>query len=506
MSSTAVAVPSSESALLDRLDERTLEILEQRQGSGHIQRRGWLVRRALLVADVVGLFGAFVVVEYFFVHRQSGHVNELGEYLLFALSLPGWIVVAKLYGLYERDEERTDHTTVGDMTGVFHLLTVGVWILFGITTLTGLAKPEVPKLASFWLLGIALVAFARVAARGYCRQHIAYLQNTVIVGAGTVGQNIGRKLLRHPEYGINLVGFVDSNPKTRDDRLEHLAILGDIDDLPGLVELLDIERVIVAFSNDGAEEVLTLVRQLHDLGVQVDIVPRFFDLLSDTVDIHAVEGLPLIGLRPPRLSNSSAFIKRLVDVLGSAIGLVFLLPLFAAVALAIKLDSGGPVFFRQVRMGSRDQTFRIWKFRTMNADAEVQKADVAYLNKHAAKGAEARMFKIPDDPRITRVGRFLRRTSLDELPQLLNVLVGQMSLVGPRPLILDEHEHVEPWALKRVDLQPGMTGLWQVLGSSDIPFDEMITLDYRYVSTWSLATDLKLLIHTVPTVLRSRNS
>ena len=282
--------------------------------------------------------------------------------------------------------------------------------------------------------------------------------------------------------------------------------MGDIEDLPGLVELLDIERVIVAFSNDSAEEVLTLVRQLNDLGVQVDIVPRFFELLSNTVDIHAVEGLPLIGLRPPRLSASSAFIKRFVDVVGSVAGLVLLAPVFAAIAVAIKLDSRGPVFFRQVRMGTRDHTFKIWKFRTMNADAEVRKADVAYLNKHVANGVDARMFKIPNDPRITPVGRFLRRTSLDELPQLLNVLVGQMSLVGPRPLILVEHEHVEAWARKRVDLQPGMTGLWQVLGSSDIPFDEMITLDYRYVSNWSLATDLKLLIHTVPTVLRSRNT
>jgi lipopolysaccharide/colanic/teichoic acid biosynthesis glycosyltransferase len=211
-------------------------------------------------------------------------------------------------------------------------------------------------------------------------------------------------------------------------------------------------------------------------------------------------------LRPPRLSTSSAYIKRCVDVVGSLFGLIVLSPVFAAVAVAIKLDSGGPVFFRQVRMGTRDRTFRIWKFRTMSLDAEGRKADIAHLSKHAVNGFDTRMFKIPDDPRVTRVGRFLRRSSLDELPQLINVLVGEMSLVGPRPLILDEHKFVKDWALKRVDLQPGITGLWQVLGRSDIPFDEMITLDYRYVSNWSLASDLKLLIHTVPTVLRSRNT
>src|SRR5262249_45705125 len=152
--------------------------------------------------------------------------------------------------------------------------------------------------------------------------------------------------------------------------------------------------------------------------------------------------------------------------------LLCLAPVFALVALAVKLDSRGPVFFRQVRMGFGSQTFRIWKFRTMAADADERKAEGLHLNKHL--GGDVRMFKIPDYPRVTRLGRFLRRTSIDELPQLLNVLAGQMSLVGPRPLILDEDQHVHDWARKRLDLKPGMTGLWQVLGRSDIPFEEMV--------------------------------
>ncbi len=161
-----------------------------------------------------------------------------------------------------------------------------------------------------------------------------------------------------------------------------------------------------------------------------------------------------------------------------------LAPVLAVIAVAIKLDSPGPVFFRQVRMGRGDRTFRIWKFRTMTADAELRKAELAHLNKHA--DGDDRMFKIPDDPRVTRVGRFLRRTSIDELPQLLNVLAGEMSLVGPRPIILDEHRHVEGWATRRLDLRPGVTGLWQVLGRDDIPFGEMVELDYQYVTSWSL--------------------
>jgi lipopolysaccharide/colanic/teichoic acid biosynthesis glycosyltransferase len=161
------------------------------------------------------------------------------------------------------------------------------------------------------------------------------------------------------------------------------------------------------------------------------------------------------------------------------------------------------VFFRQVRMGYGNRTFRIWKFRTMTPDADERKGEVVHLNKHLA--ADARMFKIPDDPRVTRLGRVLRKTSIDELPQLFNVLLGQMSLVGPRPLILAEDRHVQDWARKRLDLKPGITGLWQVLGRSDIPFDEMVKLDYMYVTGWSLKTDLQLVARTIPAVVGRRN-
>jgi lipopolysaccharide/colanic/teichoic acid biosynthesis glycosyltransferase len=195
-------------------------------------------------------------------------------------------------------------------------------------------------------------------------------------------------------------------------------------------------------------------------------------------------------------------LKRSFDVVGAAAGLVLLSPLFAITAALIKLDSRGPVFFRQVRMGEAGRTFRVFKFRTMVQDAESLKSDVAHLNMH--NGDDPRMFKVPNDPRITHIGGFLRRWRLDELPQLLNVLRGEMSLVGPRPLILDEDQHVELWARRRLNLKPGMTGLWQVLGASDIPFDEMTKLDYLYVTNWSLREDLRLIMLTVPALTRVR--
>jgi exopolysaccharide biosynthesis polyprenyl glycosylphosphotransferase len=425
------------------------------------------------------------------------------EIPLFLATLPAWIVIAKLYRLYERDEERTDHSTADEIASVFHMVTVGVWLFFAGAWLTKLASPSVPKLLVFWALAISIVTVARALARALARRSDVYLQNTVIVGAGETGQLIARKLLKHPEYGINLVGFVDSSPKPIRRELRHVAQLGRPERLPAIVRVLDVERVIVAFSGDTHEESLDLIRTLRDLDVQVDIVPRLYELLDPGVSIHTVEGLALLGLAPLKLSRSSQLLKRSVDVAVALCGLCLLAPVFALVGLLIKRSSPGPVFFRQTRMGSGDRTFRIYKFRTMAADADVRKDEVAHLNVHARNGGDARMFKVENDPRVTRIGYFLRRYSLDELPQLINVLRGEMSLVGPRPLILDEDRHVgESWARRRLELKPGMTGLWQVLGRSAIAFEEMVRLDYRYVTTWSLWNDFHLLFRTIPIVAR----
>jgi lipopolysaccharide/colanic/teichoic acid biosynthesis glycosyltransferase len=220
--------------------------------------------------------------------------------------------------------------------------------------------------------------------------------------------------------------------------------------------------------------------------------------------VHFLDGLPLLGLRPPRLSKSARFMKGTLDTVVAATALVVLSPFFLYAAIRIKLGPPGPVFFRQERMGAGGQRFQIMKFRTMVADADERKHEVAHLNKHSEEGAK--MFKIADDPRITKFGSFLRAWSLDELPQLINVLKREMSLVGPRPLILDEDENIVGARRRRLDQIPGITGLWQVLGRSDIPFSEMVTLDYLYVTNWSLWGDIKLLARTVPIVLKRRGA
>jgi exopolysaccharide biosynthesis polyprenyl glycosylphosphotransferase len=491
--------------IAEALDERAREILEQRT-TARVRRRGWLVRRTLMWADALGLSLAFASSELLFAgaHSNLSRLNTVVEAVLFCVTLPLWLVVAKLYGLYARDESRANHTTTDDIVGVFHLVTIGAWVLLVGAWATRVASPAFTKVVVFWALAVPLVALARSGARAFCRRRLSYLQNTVIVGAGDVGQLVGRKILQHPEYGINLVGFVDDQPKEQGPGLEQLALLGSPDRLRRIVRALDIERVIVAFSNDPYERTIELVRSLKDLEVQIDIVPRLFDLLSPSVEVHTLEGIPLLGMPPLHLSRSSRLLKRTMDVVLAAIGLVLFAPLFLVIAFLIKAEAPGPIFFRQIRMGTGAKVFWIFKFRTMVADADERKADVRHLNKHAAAGGDPRMFKIPEDPRTTRVGRFLRRCSLDELPQLINVLKGEMSLVGPRPLILDEDREVDDWARRRLDLRPGMTGLWQVLGRSDIPFDDMVKLDYQYVTTWSLWQDFRLLFRTIPLVLRAQ--
>ena len=397
-----------------------------------VRGRGSLIRRALLLADVAGLLTALVMTELLFAGSGVSHdrVSLLVELLLFCVALPGWVIAAKSTGLYDRDEQRAESSTVDDLVGIFHLVTALVWLLAIGSWATGLASPVLPKLATFWLLAVVAIAGARATARAWARRKPQYLQNAVIVGAGTIGQTIAAKLLSHPEFGVEVVGFIDSSPRAPRPGLEHLAVLGGPDELMDIVRLLDVERVIVAYGGETDESVLRLVRPLNSLNVQVDVVPRLFELVAPGHQIHSVGGVPLIGLPPARLSRSSQLLKRCFDIVGAAIGLALLAVPFALIMVFIKSESAGPVFFRQVRMGQAGRAFRIWKFRTMSKDAETQKVELAHLNKHALEGGDTRMFKIRQDPRVTRVGRTLRRFSLDELPQLVNVLRGEMSLVG----------------------------------------------------------------------------
>ena len=469
------------------------------------RRRGWLMRRLLLVADLVGLLAAFLLALAFVSPNPVVDVVELRwEVALFAASLPLWVLLARVHGLYDRDEERTDHSTVDDIFGVFQMVSLGTWGFLALTEIFGLPHPSLRRLVLFWGIAAVLLPLLRAIMRTLGRRNAAYIQNVIIVGSGYVAHLLASKIENHPEYGLRVVGFVDRDHGASQNGSGSPDLLGTTADLPRLVRDHAVHRVAIAFSTDSHEQTLAVIRSMQETDVQIDIVPRMFEVLGTNAQLHTIEGIPLVGLPLPRLSGSERFLKRSFDVLGATVGLVLLVPLLLLVAASIKVDSRGPVLFRQVRMGARERTFFVLKFRTMTNNAESQKTDLAHLNMHLE--GDPRMFKVPNDPRITRVGGLLRRWRIDELPQLINVLRGEMSLVGPRPLILDEDQHVAAWARRRLDLKPGMTGLWQVLGASDIPFDEMTKLDYLYVTNWSLREDMRLIMLTLPALTRVRSA
>jgi exopolysaccharide biosynthesis polyprenyl glycosylphosphotransferase len=296
---------------------------------------------------------------------------------------------------------------------------------------------------------------------------------------------------------------VEPGSRREGERLRHIGPVPIVPDAPELLELmgeLDLDRVIIA-GPLHSERQRELIGQLADHDVHIDLVPDWGELVSARLEVRRLAGVPLLSVPSATADPASLHVKRAFDAVVSATALVLLAPVLVACAIAIKLDTPGPVFFRQRRVGKDERRFEVLKFRSMHMDAERRKAEVAAMNFHRG-GNDFGMFKIRQDPRITRVGGFLRRTSLDELPQLVNVLRGEMSLVGPRPLIESEHAQISGRFRRRSAITPGLTGLWQVNGRSEVPFEEMISLDLLYAATWSLRRDLKLLARTVSAVLR----
>jgi exopolysaccharide biosynthesis polyprenyl glycosylphosphotransferase len=261
-----------------------------------------------------------------------------------------------------------------------------------------------------------------------------------------------------------------------------------------------IDRIIVSHVDVHEGELLELVRRCREMSIKVSVLPQLFDVMGPSVEVDDIEGVTVLGLAPPVLPRSSRMLKRAMDIAGATPALVLVAPLVALAAVAIKLDSPGPVFFRQERVGRRGRKFTLFKLRTMEVGAHERQEELAALSR------DRHWLHLDHDPRVTRVGRFLRRTSMDELPQLWNVLKGEMSLVGPRPIVETEARQLDGWGLSRVDLTPGLTGLWQVLGRTQIPFAEMIKLDYLYITNWSLWTDVRLILRTLPIVLSRRGA
>lgn len=352
-----------------------------------------------------------------------------------------------------------------------------------------------------WGVIIVLLVAARIAEstlKAELRKRGIGLSRLLVVGAGTQGRLIMQNIVAQPDLGYNVVGFVDDQ---RTEDIGRFRALGTLDDIPRLIYETGIDEVIIALPSASHKRIIDIMMLCQREGVGFRIVPDFFELSLSKVDINDMNGIPLIGIREVSIQGWNLMIKRLLDLAVSLLVLVVTSPLIAVIALAIKLDSPGPVLYTQTRVGRAGRHFQFYKFRSMKVGAEEELASLADLNE-----ASGPIFKIRNDPRLTRVGRFLRRLSLDELPQFYNILIGDMSLVGPRPPLPREVEQYEDWHFKRLDVSPGLTGLWQVSGRSELTFDEMVLLDIWYIENWSLGLDLKILLRTIPAVLLARGA
>jgi exopolysaccharide biosynthesis polyprenyl glycosylphosphotransferase len=457
------------------------------------RRRDALYRRSLIVADALASAGAL----FFSIAMVGG--GTLRPTLAPAVVIV--VILGKLLGLYDRDEHVFHKSTLDEAPKHFELALaytlfvwfMAPWLIDGtFTRAAGLAL----VVASF-----ALTVMLRTLARGFARR-VGPLERVLIIGRSGTRMRLAGKLTA-AQPGTEVVGYLPLEDERRvriqwdghDRRRRSLTL----DDLPELARQLDVHRVIIIPGNANSDTMIDAISRSKASGVKVSILPRLFEVVGSSVEFDDIEGVTVLGVRRFGLSRSSAAVKRAMDVTLAAGALLVLAPVLIVIAIAIKLDSHGPVFYRQARIGKRGRAFHMIKFRSMIDGADALKA--ALMERSVAGDG---LFKIADDPRITRVGRILRKASFDELPQLINVLRGEMSLVGPRPLIPDEDNRINGRFRRRLRLVPGMTGPWQILGPMRVPLTEMVGIDYLYGANWSLWADIKILIRTVGHVLSRR--
>ncbi|MCB0082723.1 MAG: sugar transferase, partial [Caldilineaceae bacterium] len=349
------------------------------------------------------------------------------------------------------------------------------------------------------ILGFSRLAILLTLNR--LRRYGVAVERTVLVGAGDVGRMVMRNIAAQPELGYQLIGFLDDNPHKGHTDIGRFRALGEIDNLESLLATQNIQRVIICLPWQSHRTAQRLLRVCNQAGVFAQVVPDLFHLTRNQMQVEQLNGIPLISTNSATIQGWNLFLKRVTDIVFTLSGAVLCLPLAILIAIAIRLDSPGPVIYIQTRIGRNGRPFRCFKFRSMVSQADQLRRHISDLNE-----ATGPLFKVRDDPRLTRVGRFLRRYSLDELPQFINVLLGDMSLVGPRPNLPSEVDQYEEWHKKRLSASPGITGLWQVSGRSDLTFDEMVLLDIYYVENWSLLLDLSIILRSIPAVLRAKGA
>ena len=472
-----------------RLSDLTAPVLSDVRGPEVGARREAIFRFSLAAADTSAVMTTLIVVAVMSGGRIDLRWGSVG-------AIPILWLAAKLLGLYDRDEVLIRKTTLDEVPTIFQLATLSAvlcWLAHSVVY-TGLF--EAKDALFLWLFLSLMIACARTVARALALR-LSCAERCLFIGDARSAAAFNNKLAQGGGVRATIVARADVS-ETAPWSASTLSMqrLGEIRDL---AREIDLHRVIIAPANDDHAEMFDLIHTFEAIGVRVTMVPRVLEVAGSAIEFDDLHGLTVMGVRRFKIGGSAAALKRALDLAGAAILVIVFAPLLLVIAVAVFVDNPGAILFKQTRVGRHGSHFAMLKFRTMVTDAEQLKANLIHRNE-----AQEGFFKITNDPRVTRFGRILRRTSLDELPQLFNVLRGEMSLVGPRPLIPHEDERVKGWHRRRLELTPGMTGHWQLLGSTRVTLHDMAAMDYLYAAHWSLWTDLKIMLRTVPHVLGRR--
>jgi exopolysaccharide biosynthesis polyprenyl glycosylphosphotransferase len=460
-------------------------------GAEAARQRGSQLRRILALGDWAALLATLAVVTAASVKTD---VATLFWAILFS---PLWIVVVKFHGLYDNDHRRIRHSTLDEVPSLVSASVVGVLVLDGLLALSPVG-PFDPISAIAVGVGTLVGCFVARGVLRYFWHRLTPLAVGLAVGPATAVDMVARRVSTHPETRLALVGYLSDESGGRAGELPRL---GAISDIAAVAAAHEVERVVVAEQQMGALAAERLIEQCKAAGLALTFLPQHYGLLGPGIELNRLAELPVLDFRFSDPSRSTQAMKRAMDLFVSFFALLLLSPLLLAIAAWILLDSGRPVFFRQRRAGKEGAPFTMLKFRTMVADAEEMLPELIDL-----ESLQEPAFKIRNDPRVTRSGRSLRRTSLDELPQLINVLRGQMSLVGPRPeeesvvALYDERQR------SRLAIKPGMTGPMQVYGRSDLTFEERLAMERDYLDNLSILTDLAILMRTPRAMVRGEGA
>jgi exopolysaccharide biosynthesis polyprenyl glycosylphosphotransferase len=455
------------------------------------RRRGMLLRRLLALGDWTALLATLAVVT---VATSSTDLADLFWAVLFS---PSWVIVVKLHGLYDHDHRRIRHSTLDEVPSLVSATVLGTLVLDGLLAISPVG-PLSPKSAIALGVGTLVGSFVLRGVLRWVWSRATPMALGIVIGPPATVDTVARRVVTHPETRLHLVGYLSASTEVDSAELPRLGSFADISEV---AEITGIERVVVAEQQMSEVAAERLIEECKKAGLALTFLPQHYGLLGPGIELNRLAELPVLDFRfsdPPR---STQAMKRAMDIFVSAVLLVATSPLLLVAAIAILIDTGRPVFFRQQRAGKDGVPFRMLKFRTMVVDAENRLSELIDLSK-----LDEPAFKIPDDPRVTRVGRFLRRTSIDELPQLINVLRGQMSLVGPRPeeeavvALYDERQR------GRLAIKPGLTGPMQVYGRSDLTFEERLAMERDYLDNLSLLTDLQILIRTPRAIVRGEGA